>query len=73
VIDEPARAAAQAVAIACDGRVPSVDGTQLAVRAESLCVHGDTPRAPTIAAAVRRALAERGVNVAAIGRGASAA
>jgi UPF0271 protein len=73
VIVEPARAAAQAVAIACDGRVPAVDGTQVDVYAESLCVHGDTPGAPTIAAAVRRALAERGVTVAAFGGGASAA
>ena len=37
----------------------AVDGTRVAVRAESICCHGDTPGAVEIAAAVRSALERR--------------
>ena len=58
---DPAAAAAQAVDIARDGRVTAFDGSVLPLVADTLCVHGDTPGAATIAAAVRRALAAAGV------------
>ncbi|THJ12728.1 LamB/YcsF family protein [Nocardioides sp.] len=51
VLTDPAEVAAQAVRLATSGAV------------RSLCVHGDTPGAPAIAAAVRSALAEAGVAV----------
>lgn len=63
VLDDPAAAAAQAVSLACEGRVRAIDGSWVQVRASSLCVHGDTPAAATLAAAVRAALAEAGVDV----------
>ena len=46
-------------------RSRSSDGGRVAIRAESICCHGDTPGAVEIAAAVRRALEAAGVNVAA--------
>jgi UPF0271 protein len=67
LITDPARAAAQAVAIAVDGSVRSAEGTAVTVRAESICCHGDTPGAVEIAAAVRRALESAGVAVAPFG------
>jgi UPF0271 protein len=60
----PEEAAAQAVAIVREGRVIASDGSALAVAADTLCVHGDTPGAERIAAAVRRALEAAGVTVA---------
>lgn len=57
-------AAAQAVAIVREGRVIASDGSVVAVAADTLCVHGDTPGAERIAAAVRRALEAAGVTVA---------
>ncbi len=48
-----------------DGVVRAVDGTDVAVRAESVCVHGDSPGAVAMAAAVRTALESDGVRVAA--------
>ena len=60
----PATAAAQAVAIA-SGSVTAVDGSTVALRAESICCHGDTPGAVEIASAVRAALEDAGVAVAA--------
>jgi UPF0271 protein len=60
---DPAVAAAQAVGIAVDGRVTAADGSIIAVRADSLCVHGDSPGAVGIARAVRAALEDAGVAV----------
>jgi len=63
VIHDPSEAAAQAVRIARDGRVTSVDGTIVELRAESICCHGDTPGAVAIAKAVRDGLRDAGVEV----------
>jgi UPF0271 protein len=63
LLSDPARAAAQAVSIARDGRIDIDGGDSLSVRADSLCLHGDTPGAPDIARAVREALASAGVEI----------
>jgi 5-oxoprolinase (ATP-hydrolysing) subunit A len=52
----PAAAAAQAVSIARDRCVVAVDGTRVAVEADTLCVHGDGAQAVETAMAVRTAL-----------------
>jgi UPF0271 protein len=39
-------------------QVESVDGSDIPVRAESICVHSDTPGAVSVAKAVRSALAD---------------
>lgn len=44
-----------------EGRVTAVDGTTIPVDAESVCVHGDSPGAVEIAAAVRARLTEHGI------------
>lgn len=44
-----------------EGRVTAVDGTSIPVDAESVCVHGDSPGAVQIAAAVLARLAESGL------------
>jgi UPF0271 protein len=56
---------ARAVRMALDGVVVAVDGSTVPVPVESLCVHGDTPGAVTMASRVREALAAAGVEVAA--------
>jgi len=63
LITDPDAAAEQAVRIATGGEVVTIDGTVLATAARSLCVHGDSPGAVAIAAAVRHALAAAGVDV----------
>ena len=63
LVTDPAAAAARAVTIATEGGVEAVDGKRVTIRAESLCCHGDTPGAVSIAAAVRRALETAGVTV----------
>jgi UPF0271 protein len=51
------------VGIAGRGQVTASDGTVLPLRADTLCIHGDTPGAAAIARAVREALAAAGVDV----------
>jgi UPF0271 protein len=64
-VADPADAAAQALQIAVKGSVNTVDGATISLTAESICCHGDTPRAVEIAAAVRSALTDAGVALAA--------
>ena len=57
-------AAQQAVNIAVHGFVIASDASKVPLRAETLCIHGDTPGAPDIARAVAEALRKAGVSVA---------
>jgi 5-oxoprolinase (ATP-hydrolysing) subunit A len=64
VLTNPADAADQALHIARDGFVTASDGSRLPVEAKTLCLHGDTPGAPRIAAAVRDGLERAGIRIA---------
>jgi UPF0271 protein len=54
---DPAACAEAARRAVVEGRLVTVGGRELPVRAETVCVHSDTPNAVAIAAAVRAALA----------------
>jgi UPF0271 protein len=64
VLSDPDQIAARCVGMVLDGEVVAVDGTVLAVRPESLCVHGDSPGAVGLAQAVCAALARAGIALA---------
>ncbi len=53
---DPAAAAARTLRAIAQGRVTTIDGGDIAVRADSVCVHSDTPGAVAVAEAVRRIL-----------------
>jgi UPF0271 protein len=53
------------VKLVTEGRVAATDGTDVMVQAESVCVHGDSPGAVEMARAVRDALAQADVRLAA--------
>jgi 5-oxoprolinase (ATP-hydrolysing) subunit A len=63
LIRNPEEAAWQALGIAERGIVIASDGSEVAVDAQTLCIHGDTPGAPQIAETVARTLREAGVKV----------
>lgn len=63
LIRNPEEAAWQALGIVERGAVIASDGSEVSVDAQTLCIHGDTPGAPEIAATVARALREAGVKV----------
>jgi 5-oxoprolinase (ATP-hydrolysing) subunit A len=65
VLEDPGLIARRCVAIATGQPITDVAGGDLHVRAESICVHGDTAGAVEIARDVRAALADAGVDLAA--------
>jgi 5-oxoprolinase (ATP-hydrolysing) subunit A len=68
VLTDPATVAARAVRIATEGAVDTIDGGTVRLRADSLCVHGDTPGALALIRAIRRALGEAGLQLAPFAR-----
>jgi UPF0271 protein len=64
LIHDPAEAARQALNIVEQGFVLAFDGSEVAVSAQTICIHGDTPGAPQIAIAVAQTLRQAGVNLA---------
>ncbi|TWP52944.1 LamB/YcsF family protein [Lentzea tibetensis] len=68
VLHQPAQIAERCVQLATEGWLTSIDGRAIRVRADSICVHGDTPGAVGIARAVRDALVAAGVSVRAVPR-----
>lgn len=61
VIGDPEAAAAQALRIVRSGSVVAVDGREVPLGAQTLCLHGDNPSAVENAHAVRRALDAAGI------------
>jgi len=66
LIRNPEEAAWQALGIAERRVVIASDGSGVSVDAQTLCIHGDTPGAPEIAAAVARTLRHAGATLAAL-------
>ncbi len=64
LLHDPDEVAARVLRMVTDGVVTAVDGTDVQVRAESVCVHGDSPGAVAMSRAVRTALTGAGVAVA---------
>ena len=63
LITDPQRAAAQAVKMAVEGKVRTIDGVEIDISVQTICCHGDTPGAEKIVRAVREALEKAGVQV----------
>jgi UPF0271 protein len=65
LLEDPASVADRVLRMVTDGVVTSVAGSDVAVEAESVCVHGDSPGAVAMGAAVRGKLRAAGVDIAA--------
>ena len=64
MIRDPEAAAERVVRMLEDGCLTSIDGRKVAVkRMDSVCVHGDEPGAVAMATAIRRRLAQAGVEI----------
>jgi UPF0271 protein len=63
VLHDPAEILDRVLRLVETGRLRAVDGTDLELDAESVCLHGDTPGAPAIAAGLRHGLESAGVAV----------
>lgn len=63
VITDPRTVVERAIRMVRDGVVSATDGSSLRLAAETICVHGDTPGAASLALALRRGLEEAGIRV----------
>jgi UPF0271 protein len=63
VLHDPDEVTARVLRLLDEGVVTAIDGSDVAVEAESACVHGDSPGAVEMAQAVRDGLARAGVAV----------
>jgi UPF0271 protein len=67
VLHDPLAVAGRAVRMIRDGIVTASDGRDVPLQIDTICVHGDTPGADVSARELRRALAEAGIAVRAVG------
>jgi len=63
LIRDPVEAARQALQIAERRTVTAYDGDEIAVNAQTICIHGDTPGASNIAAMVAKTLRQAGIEL----------
>lgn len=63
VLLDPAEVAEHVLRMATEQSVRTIDGSILKIRAESICVHGDSPGAVAMATAVKSALADAGISI----------
>ena len=66
VIHDSATVVARAIGMVRDKQVIAVDGSTIAVQADTICLHGDTPGAAALAREVRRGLESAGITIAAL-------
>lgn len=66
-IEDPEQAVRRVVRMVKEGKVTAVDGTEVDIEADTVCVHGDDPRALAFAKGLRKGLEEQGIRVRRIG------
>ena len=71
LITDPAQAAAQALGIAQRGIVTALNGVEIPIDAQTICIHSDTPDAQHIAAAVAAKLRNARITLRSIGAASS--
>jgi UPF0271 protein len=67
VIHDPEAVVARAVRMVTQKNVVAIDGSVVALEADTMCVHGDTPGSDDLAARIRAGLEKAGVEVRSLG------
>jgi 5-oxoprolinase (ATP-hydrolysing) subunit A len=68
LVTDPGEAAERCLRLVLEGRLRAIDGTDLQLTVDSLCVHSDTPGAVAILTRARAELEAAGVTIRAFGR-----
>lgn len=68
VIHDPEQVAEKVLKMLQQGKVVCRDGSQIELRAETICVHGDNPAAVSLTQKIREAILNSGVEIAPMGR-----
>jgi UPF0271 protein len=66
VIHDHEVVAQRALKMALEGKVVATDGTEIELKAETLCVHGDNPAAVQVVRKIRETMKASGVEVTAM-------
>ncbi len=66
LLHDPEQAATRVLRMLSEGVVRSIDGPDVPVRADTICVHGDTPEAVAFARALRAKLCQAGIEIASL-------
>ncbi|MCI2158468.1 LamB/YcsF family protein, partial [Bifidobacterium crudilactis] len=64
VITDPDRVAERVSRLVSTGDIEAIDGSRIRVSADSVCVHGDSPGAVTMAESIHRRLSADGIRLA---------
>jgi UPF0271 protein len=65
LLRDPGEAAERVVRMLKEGKIRAIDGTDVIVRPETICLHGDTPGAVEFARVLRERLENEGIEIAA--------
>ncbi|QCQ93586.1 LamB/YcsF family protein [Rhodococcus sp. SGAir0479] len=63
VVHDPDLVARRVLQLVTTGTIDAIDGTRIVVPAQTICVHGDTPAAVEMAAAIRKLLDDEKIHV----------
>jgi 5-oxoprolinase (ATP-hydrolysing) subunit A len=63
MVSDPAKAAEQAVRMVMEQKVKTITGKTITAKVDTICIHGDSPGADKIVAAVREGLVKAGATV----------
>ncbi len=66
LIEDEEQALAQTLSLVREGRAVAIDGSSVAVEAQSVCLHGDGAHALAFARRIRQRLTQEGIGVAAV-------
>ena len=69
VVHDPEQVRRRVVKLITAGVMTSIEGREITLRADTLCIHGDTPGAWELARTIRAALDEAGISVQPLSRG----
>lgn len=63
LLHDPTQITENMIRLAAEGQIRAIDGSIISTSAESICVHGDTAGAVSVAAAVRTGLESSGIEI----------
>jgi len=68
VIEDVGAVARRSVKMVTQGKVTAITGEEIALSADTLCLHGDTPNSIHLASSIRSALESEGVQIVPLGQ-----
>jgi UPF0271 protein len=67
VIKDPQKVVAASLKMVTEGKATAINGQEISIRADTICLHGDTPGAVELARLLRESMADAGVEVVPMG------